>query len=151
MSLRTKNPEFFHFILVCLQAGRPGSHVLVPWLYVLVSLGSPRCRHPSHILFSLSSFAAYFPLTCFALLFFCARAPYTVSCVLFSFYPSASRFFFSEALKPHYEVWGKIYHLIYVLNSRIFDLSSRFWDDTDIIFHRRVICIYDYIIQSWLM
>ena len=39
---------------------------------------------------------------------------------------------------------GQIYHLLSLLNSRIFDLSSRFWDDMVNILYRRVICIYDY-------
>ena len=41
-------------------------------------------------------------------------------------------------------VWGGYIISFLLLNSRIFDLSSRFWDDMVIILSRRIICIYDY-------
>ena len=136
-------------LVVCLPAGRPGSHVLVP-----LALRSRQPRVPTlytSIVFYVFSFKLCGVLPAnnvFRLAFLrAARAPCLVSCVLFLLFPSAHWFFLSEASKPHYEVWGKIYHLISVLNSRIFDLSSRFWDDMVIIFYRRVICIYDYVFR----
>ena len=48
MSFWEKDPVTFRFVLVCFPAGRPGSHVLVPRLHVLVRLESPRCRPPFH-------------------------------------------------------------------------------------------------------
>ena len=99
-------------------------------------------------MFSLSSFAAYKRLSYFAFTFLRAGAPCLVSCVVLVFL-----FPIPDSRLPVFPEWGvnaslrgvgQIYHLISVLNSSIFHLSSRFWDYMVIIFYRRVICIYDY-------
>ena len=92
-------------IIVCLPAGRPGSHVLVHWLHVLVGLETPRWRPPFYISFKLCgvlpasvpsfAFVSFEPLRLLWFLAFC----------LFSF--RVAVYFSSEASKPHHEVWGR--------------------------------------------